>query len=73
MNKHRKESLFDIFVYISLVIISIICSSIDFAFVIIRFREKNFILAIVYLMLGIWLFYQAFINMKRIIVSFKHL
>ena len=70
MNKREK---IDLVFYAVLVIISIICSSLDFAFVIIRFREKNFILAIVYLILGIWLFYQAFINMKRIIVLFKHL
>ena len=70
MNKYQK---FDIFLYISLFIISIICSSMDFALVIIRFREKNFILAIVYLILGIWLFRQAFINMKRVIILFKHL
>lgn len=70
MNKYQK---FDIFLYISLVIISIICSSLDFALVIIRFREKNFMLAIVYLMLGIYLFRQAIINMKRVIVLFKHL
>ena len=70
MNKQEK---IDLFVYTILVIISIICSSLDFALVIIRFREKNFILAIVYLILGIWLFYQAFVNMKRIKVLFKHL
>jgi len=70
MNKYQK---FDIFIYISLVIISIICSSMDFAFAIIRFREKNFILVIIYLILGIILFYQAFINIKRTIELFKHL
>ena len=70
MNKYQK---FDIFLYISLVIISIICSSMDFALFIIRFKEKNFMLAIVFLILGISLFYQTFRNMKRVIILFKHL